>query len=120
MMGININCKHQDFIDQILGGYKLIETRDTCSLRPYIGQRVGLIETGKGAATLRGYATITGYVLYSSEADFRGAQDLHQVKPGSKYDIPVGGCKYGFFLEDVEACEPVKISSRGIVARQLY
>ena len=39
MMGININCKHQDFIGEILSGKKTIETRNTPSLDPYLGQR---------------------------------------------------------------------------------
>jgi len=58
MLGININCKHQDFIAQILSGEKIIETRNTPSLNPYIGQKIGLIRTGQGKATLEGYAQL--------------------------------------------------------------
>mgnify|MGYP001086420749 CR=1 FL=1 len=41
--GIHINVKHQDFVKQILSGEKTMETRDTDSLKPYVGKRVGII-----------------------------------------------------------------------------
>ena len=43
MMGINVNDKTQDYTGQILRGEKIVETRRTQSLRPYVGQRIGIV-----------------------------------------------------------------------------
>ena len=48
--GININDKTQPFTDQILHGQKTIETRNTPTLHPHVGKRVGIVRTGKGPA----------------------------------------------------------------------
>jgi len=117
-MGININDECQDFTGQILRGEKTIETRKTRSLDPYIGERVGLIRTGVGKATLVGYATIGEPVVYDSVAKFRRDYDKHLVAPGSAFDIK-DGLKYGYPLMQVESVEPRQVESRGIVARRL-
>ena len=118
LMGININDKCQDFTGQILRGEKTIETRKTRSLDPYIGERIGLIRTGVGKATLVGYATVGEPVVYDSVAKFRQDQSKHLVSPGSTFDIK-DGLKYGYPLMQVEAVEPRQVESRGIVARKL-
>jgi SAM-dependent methyltransferase len=117
-MGININDECQDFTGQILRGEKTIETRKTRSLDPYIGERVGLVRTGVGKATLVGYATIGEPVVYDSVAKFRRDYDKHLVAPGSAFDIK-DGLKYGYPLMQVEAADPRQVESRGIVARKL-
>lgn len=117
MMGININCKHQDFIDEILTGLKTIETRQTNSLKPYVCKRVGLIKTGCGQATLMGYATITSVVVADSPTLFRKYENQHRIAQGSPYDIKT--IKYLYELTDVERCEPKEIYTKGIVARQI-
>jgi len=119
MMGININCKHQDFIGQILNGNKVIETRNTPSLNPYIGQRIGLIRTGQGKATLEGYATITGKIVYYNKLSFDSHFNLHLVDCNSPYYIKELSIKVGYILGDVIAIEPQLVSSRGIIARQI-
>ncbi len=118
LMGININDSTQDFTGQILRGEKTIETRSTRSLDPYIGNRVGIIRTGVGKATLVGYATVGEPVVYDSVAKFRQDQSKHLVSPGSAFDIK-DGLKYGYPLMQVEAVEPRQVESRGIVARRL-
>jgi SAM-dependent methyltransferase len=117
-MGININDECQDFTGQILRGEKTIETRKTRSLDPYIGERVGLVRTGVGKATLVGYATIGEPVVYNSVAKFRRDYDKHLVAPGSAFDIK-DGLKYGYPLMQVDAVDPRQVESRGIVARRL-
>ena len=117
-MGININDKCQDFTGQILRGEKTIETRKTRSLDPYIGERVGLIRTGVGKATLVGYATVGEPVVYDSVAKFRRDQSKHLVAPGSAFDIK-DGLKYGYPLMQVESITPKLVQSKGIVARKL-
>lgn len=117
MKGININCKELPFVNWILEGYKLIETRNTRSLDPYIGKRVGLIETGNGKAILRGYATITARFHYENSLAWDNHYYMHRVPVGSSYDFK--GEKYGYLLENVEMCEPRFVTSRGIVAREI-
>lgn len=117
MMGININCKGQDFIEQILSYQKKIETRNTPSLHPYLGQRVGLVRTGKGKAMLMGYADILWECEYNTEEEFRKHEHLHLVSKGSKFDIK--DKKYGYILTNIERCEPTPVTSRGIVARRI-
>jgi hypothetical protein len=117
-MGININDSTQDFTGQILRGEKTIETRSTRSLDPYIGNRVGIIRTGVGKATLVGYATVGDPVFYDSVAKFRRDQSKHLVAPGSAFDIK-DRLRYGYPLMQVEAVEPRQVESRGIVARKI-
>ncbi|CAB4180407.1 LT_GEWL domain containing protein [uncultured Caudovirales phage] len=121
--GININDKEQAFTDQILAGEKTIETRDSNSLKPYIGKRMGLIKTGKGKAMHVGYATVGEPKVYDSEAKFRADEDKHLVSKGTFHDIsdkkygrPL---KYGYPLTDIEAITPVPVTSEGHVARVL-
>ena len=117
-MGININDCTQDFTGQILRGEKTIETRSTRSLDPYIGERVGIVRTGVGKATLVGYATVGEPVVYDSVAKFRRDYDKHLVAPGSAFDMK-DRLKYGYPLMQVESVEPREIESRGIVARKV-
>ena len=117
MLGININCKTQDFISQILNGDKTIETRNTPSLRSYVGKRIGLVKTGCGKAMLCGYATIIREIHYKNEEEFRHDENKHLVQKGSSYDIVTE--KYGYLLSDVVRIEPVEVNGKGIIARKL-
>jgi hypothetical protein len=118
-IGININDAGQNFTEQIIAGDKTIETRDTDSLRPYVGKRVGIVRTGVGPATLVGYATIGEPVVYNSATEFRADQDKHLVAKGSQFDIKEGGVKYGYPLTDIEEVSPTPVTSQGIVARKI-
>lgn len=117
--GININDKAQPFTDQILSGEKTIETRRTNSLRPYIGQRVGIIRTGKGKALLVGFMNIGEPVIYRTKAEFRADFGRHLVGDKSPFRFKRGG-KFGYPVSNVTRCEPpVPVKSRGIIARKL-
>lgn len=116
MMGININDNLFAFTDWILDGSKTMETRNTPTLRPYLGQEVGIIKTGKGRAILVGYATIVKEVLMDVKA-FRECEELHRVRKGSKYDIQ--DQKYGYILENVRRCEATPVYTKGIIARKV-
>ena len=118
MMGININDKTQDYTAQILSGEKTVETRRTNSLRPYVGKRVGIVRTGKGRATLVGFATIGEPIRYEHQRQFRADYARHRVAAGSPHDCGPGG-KFGYTLTDVEATKPRPVTSRGIVARKI-
>lgn len=117
MKAININCKRIDFIDMILNGSKTIETRKTNSLKSLVGCRVGLIKTGKGKAKLFGYATIEKAVYVDNRAEWENLRDKHQVPDGSEFDMIDG--KWLYYLTDIEACEPVIVTAKGIVIRNI-
>lgn len=115
----NINDKTQPFTEQIFNLLKDIETRNTNSLKSLIGKRVGIIRTGCEKATLVGLVTIADVIKYETEDTFRSDEKHHMVKKGSKYDIKKGGVKYGYVLVDVERCDPVIITNKGIVIRNI-
>ena len=116
--GININDKTQPFTDQILHGQKTIETRNTPTLHPHVGKRVGIVRTGKGPAQVVGHATIGKPIFYKNEEDFRKDYDKHQVAPQSKFDIGPNG-KWGYPLLNVERVKPYPPKGRGIVSRKI-
>jgi hypothetical protein len=118
MIGININDKHYPFTELIFSGEKTIETRRTKTLHPYIWQRVGVIRTGKGKATLVGFITIGEPVYYRTIEEFREDEDKHCVCAGSKYDIDNLG-KWGYPIINPVRVKPKYINSKGIVARQI-
>lgn len=118
MIGININDKHQPFTELILSGIKTIETRNTPSLHPYIGKRVGIIRTGQGKATLVGFATIGEPIYYASKEHFRNDESKHCVRQGSKYDINENG-KWGYPIINPIKTEERYITSKGIVSRKI-
>lgn len=117
-MGINISDKTQDYTGQILRGSKVVETRRTQSLRPYVGKRIGIVRTGRGKAMLVGYATVGEPIFYGTVEEFRADEVRHRVAAGSKHDFTSAG-KYGYPMLDVVAVDPVPVYSRGIVARKL-
>ena len=57
-------------------GQKKYESRDKDSLRPYVGKRIGIRETGSGPAKLVGYATV-GEPIEVGEAEFADSSDQH-------------------------------------------
>lgn len=117
-MGINISDKEYPFTEEIFHYLKDIETRNTPTLRPYIGRRVGIIRTGKGKAQLVGWATISEEVTYTTAAQFQADVHRHQITSG-RTQYQFNGIKYGYVLTDVTPCEPVPINTRGIVSRKI-
>ena len=117
MKGININDRDATFTDWILDGIKTIETREKNTLKSLVGQRVGIIRTGCGKATLRGYVTISDVIIYDSVEKFRDDETKHKVAAGSKYDIKKK--KHGYILINPERCEPILVTTKGIVIRNI-
>jgi hypothetical protein len=120
-MGININDKDEPWTEMILRRSKTVETRNSNSLDPYIGKRVGIIQTGvfPGMAWLVGYMEIGSPIVYKSENHFRMDEFRHKVKCGSLWDIKEGGIKYGYPVHNVDVIEPIRVFSKGIVARNI-
>ncbi len=117
--GFNVNDKTQDFTEQILSGIKTLETRNSNSLKSLVGQRVAMIKTGCGPAMIVGLVDITGWIEYYTEKAFRADEWRHKVEAGSKYDIRPGKKKYAYMLKNVERCDPIPVTSKGIVIRNI-
>jgi hypothetical protein len=109
--GINVNDKSQPFTEQILSGEKTIETRSAPTLRRFVGQRVGIVRTGKGKAQLVGYVDIVKEVRYENEKAFNADYDKHLVAPDSPYFKAKG---FGYVLANPEMLmEPVDVPAHG-------
>ena len=119
MKGININDKQIPFTDLILDSLKTVETRSTRSLHSLVGQRVGIIRTGRGKAHIVGYVDIVSEIEYEDVKAFRDDYNRHLVTVGSQYDIKPNGKKYGYVLANPERCEPIPVTSKGIVIRNI-
>ena len=117
MKGININCLGQDFCRLILDGEKTIETRNSRSLDPYIWQRVGLIQTGRGPARLVGLVTIGDPIQYESEEEWDQDISRHRVY-GGEYGWRYG-IKYGYPMINPRRISPKLVTSLGVVAREI-
>lgn len=115
-MGININDKDVPYTDMILSGKKKVETRKKPTLDSYVGQKVGIIRTGKGPAELVGHAKVGKPKKYKSKQDFDRDRKNHRVPSKSKEDKTTG---YGYPLTEVSRSKPKKIKSRGIVSRKI-
>jgi hypothetical protein len=117
-MGVNINDSETDWTGMILRGEKTIETRNSDSLRAYVGKSVGIVRTGKGKATLVGYMTIGEPIHYTTNESFRSDYKRHRVGIGSMFDIGPNG-KFGYPLLDVSPTRERILTTRGIVSRNI-
>lgn len=109
MYGVYINDSEYPFTEWILGIYKTVETRNKPTLRPLVGQRVGIIRTGNGKPMLVGYATISEEIEYTTRMKWNHDYKNHLVPSESKYDFT--GCKYGYRLTNVSRCFATPLKS---------
>jgi hypothetical protein len=119
-VGINIRSDGDiDYADLIVDGKKKYETRNTDSLRSYVGKTVGIIRTGNGPAVAIGQATI-GEPIIADEKKFERLRKKHLVPKGSKFDIDSNGTKYLYPIIDPVRWDDEKVVKRkGIVARKI-
>lgn len=85
MYGIFINSRKVPYARLIVDGVKTYETRTKNTLRPLVGRRVAIIETGMGSPMIIGFATIDGADYFEHDA-FEGIRSLTCIPAGSKYD----------------------------------
>lgn len=120
MMGININCKKENFIKLISEGLKTQETRKSPSLDPYIGKTIYLVETGNGKATAKIRCKIESKTIYENQMDFYKDFDKHRIGPESFYAPKKGEVIYGYNLANIEILkDPIVCNNLGIVARKV-
>lgn len=61
VMGVNVATDRKadrSYADLIVDGYKTLESRNSDTLRPYVGKRVAIVRTGEGPAKAIGEVTI--------------------------------------------------------------
>ena len=85
-IGINIrNEKDFKWADLVIDGKKYYETRNSNSLKPYIGKRVAIIRTGQGQAVAIGEVTIGEPLRVTDPNEFKKLEKQHLVPDTSKF-----------------------------------
>lgn len=119
-IGINVRSDGNiDYADLIVDGKKTLETRNSDSLRPYVGKRVSIVKTGKGRAYAIGMATI-GEPIEVDEEKFRKLEKDHLVPPGSKFDINPGATKFLYPMISPKRYKRPKEVGLGIISRKVF
>ena len=118
-IGINVRCDGSiDYAGLIISGFKTMESRNSNSLRAYIGKRVAIVRTGQGKALAIGEITI-GEPLTVNELDFRMMFDSHLVPENSRFDIEPGNTKFLYPLLNPTRYEQPLNVGLGIVSRKI-
>lgn len=104
MIGIYINDSKYPFTDWIMEQDKTIETRNSPTLRQFIGRRVGIIRTGNGKSVLVGYANIEEERIVTDKSEYLWSQSCHCIQEWMDEYYWDGKDKYFYYLGDVERC----------------
>ena len=108
--GLHINDAHGNITEQILNGHKIAETRTNNRLDPYMGEWIGLIQTGRGPAKLVGFAKVACHSMATSsyeEFHMPMYETAHRIERGSFYDMKTNKRKYVYWLENVQPIMPM-------------
>ena len=119
-MGINVASDTKAglrFADMIVDGHKTLESRNSDTLRPYVGKRVAIVRTGEGKAKAIGEVTI-GEPKVVNQRQFRAMEDEHKVPEGSRFDINTP-TKHLYPMHDPVRYEKERDVGHGIVSRQV-
>jgi hypothetical protein len=120
-IGINVRSDTKAgirYADEIVDGNKAYETRDTDSLRPYVGKRVAIVRTGEGPAKAIGEVTV-GKPIVADQDMFHRLRDQHLVPAGSAFDIKPGSTKHLYPMHDPVRYDNERGVGAGIVARKV-
>jgi hypothetical protein len=119
-MGINVasDRKHGlDYADLIVDGHKTVESRNSDTLRPYVGKRVAIVRTGAGKAKAIGEVTI-GEPIVVNKKKFRNMEPQHLVPEGSTFDIKTP-TKHMYPLSEPVRYDEERDVGHGIIARKV-
>lgn len=104
MIFIYINCSLFPFINWIIAGKKLYETRNRNTLQKLIGKKVYLVETGKHKKPLvRCSCLIVEGFTIDNKGDYETFRKAAKIKRGSVYDFIPGKRKTFYKLEKVQS-----------------
>jgi hypothetical protein len=101
----------------IVDGHKTLESRNSDTLRPYVGKRVAIVRTGEGKAKAIGEVTV-GEPKVVNQKQFRAMEDEHKVPKGSRFDINTP-TKHLYPMHDPVRYEEERDVGHGIVSRQV-
>jgi hypothetical protein len=101
----------------IVDGHKTLESRNSDTLRPYVGKRVAIVRTGEGKAKAIGEVTV-GEPKVVNQKQFRAMEDEHRVPKGSRFDINTP-TKHLYPMHDPVRYEEERDVGHGIVSRQV-
>ena len=119
-MGINVASDTKAglrYADMIVDGHKTLESRNSDTLRPYVGKRVAIVRTGEGKAKAIGEVTV-GEPKVVNQRQFRAMEDEHRVPKGSRFDINTP-TKHLYPMHDPVRYEEERDVGHGIVSRQV-
>lgn len=122
MIILYINCSLFPFIDWIMKGLKVYETRNRNMLKSLVGKTVYIAETGKHKKPIiRCIAAITDCVKVESIKDYNRYRKYTRVKKGSCFDFTrETKQKYLYKLENVKACKPFEMPENVIRHGRVY
>ena len=119
-MGINVATDRKAgvrYADLIVDGHKTLESRNSDTLRPYVGKRVAIVRTGEGPAKAIGEVTI-GEPMVVGKKEFRSLEDKHHVPEGSAFDITTP-TKHLYPMHNPVRYETERDVGHGIVSRKV-
>lgn len=120
MIGLHVNDKTAPYTTLILAALKTLETRFKPTLRPFIGQRVAIIRTGKGPAAIVGTVDIVAEE-WIPRASFWNFESQHLVPRGSACDVGTRAGKWAYRLENPRPLpEPIVIGSQYYTGNRTY
>jgi len=120
VMGVNVASDKKagiHYADLIVDGHKTLESRNTDSLRPYVGKRVAIVRTGAGKAKAIGEVTI-GEPIVANKKKFHAMREHHLVPEGSQFDIKTD-TKHLYPMHDPVRYEEERDVGHGIVSRKV-
>jgi len=120
VMGVNVasDRKHNlNYADLIVDGHKTIESRNSDTLRPYVGKRVAIVRTGSGKAKAIGEVTI-GEPIVANKKQFRNMESHHLVPEGSTFDIKTP-TKHMYPLSEPVRYDEERDVGHGILSRKV-
>lgn len=120
VMGINVATDRKAgvrYADLIVDGHKTLESRNSDTLRPYVGKRVAIVRTGEGPAKAIGEVTI-GEPMVVGKKEFRSLEDKHHVPEGSAFDITTP-TKHLYPMHNPVRYETERDVGHGIVSRKV-
>ena len=104
---IFINCLRYAFVDAILSGLKLYESRNRNTLKRFLGTRVLLAETGHGKPVVKGSAIISEIIEIFTKEEWNYYKYDAWIRTFSEYDWNDNTKKKVLYrLTDVRPCEP--------------
>lgn len=105
-----INCRRHPFVEKILSLQKPFETRTRNTLRRFLGERILLAETGRGAPLVRGSAIVAEIIEVYTRDAWERYRAAACIPVGSEYDWkPDTRKKVLYRLEDVRRCTPFRL-----------